>query len=226
MRPDTIQEELFKLFANLGGNVTALNSNSYTSQAWLHQINELVASSGVGAIKVSPTAPVNPAAGDLWYNSSTGILGFYNGTYWLTVQTFGPRGSFTFVNSPESFVTVNNGIGLAYGAFVEKLVIRYKTRTTAHDVSNYRNLNLTFRGARNQVDELNITRVIPLNNTITNGVLYPYPTTTYVTVEEVINTYAGARGDVNIHTANSVIVAGSPDWLDCSFWLVMRGVLA
>jgi hypothetical protein len=159
------------------------------------------------------------AIGDLWYNPSNGTQWFWNGTYWLTTQVYGPRGSMTFVGSSESFVTINDGVGLVYGAFVEKLVFRYKARTTNHNASNYRRFDFTFRGARNQTDEYNYSASLNLD-----GTAYPLPTTSYSTVSININSYAGARGDISINTASSTIVAGSPDPLDASFALYVRGV--
>lgn len=51
------------------------------------------------AITVSNSAPGSPAAGDLWYNPSTGILGFWRSPYWLNTTT-------TTINFP-SVGTVN-----------------------------------------------------------------------------------------------------------------------
>lgn len=115
--------------------MTALNSNSYTSQAWLHQINELVASGGVGAIKVSPTAPVNPATGDLWYNPSTGIWGFWQSPYWLSAyQKTLSHDQLNGVST--SSLSFNHGIPSGGSVFVES-VYCYTIVSTTNDGSNY-----------------------------------------------------------------------------------------
>ena len=164
------------------------------------------------------SAGVALVAGDRWYKTDDGTEWFWNGTYWLTRQVYGPRGSMTFVGN-EGFATISDGVGLVYGAFVEKLVFRYKARTANHDASNYRRFDFTFRGARNQMDEYYYSASFNLN-----GTAYPLPTTSYSTVSININSYAGARGDIHIVSASSTIVAGSPDWLDASFALYVRGV--
>ena len=245
----------FRIYANASGLLEWKGTNGFTqtfdgSANTANRAYTLPNSSGTIAVEGSLTTFANPSiqngyyqfvqttaptqrssgvplvTGDRWYNPTTRVEAFWNGTYWLTTQVFGPRGSMTFVGSPESFVTTNDGVGLVGGAFVEKLVIQYKSHTTAHDASNYRRVDLNFRGSRNAIDELNLVRNITLNNTTTYGVTYPYPTTSYVTLTEDINQYAGARGDIHIINAASTILAGTPSWLDCSFRLFVRGVLA
>lgn len=180
MRPDTIQEELFKLFANLGGNVTALNSNSYTIQAWLHQINELVAGGGVGAVKVSPTAPVSPLAGDLWYNPNTGRLGYWSSPYWLSLPVELP-----VMNGVgyTATTTATYNFAVPYNIYIHSLELRYTNSSGAPtDGSNYFSGTFDLRGWSNSSPTYTS---IAFNNNTGEGRIVSSVNTAYV--PDVVN---------------------------------------
>jgi len=42
----------------------------------------------IGGVKISAQAPSGPTADDLWYETDTNILWFWNGTYWLSCELF------------------------------------------------------------------------------------------------------------------------------------------
>jgi hypothetical protein len=86
--------------------------------------------------------------GDLWYNPSNGVSGFWNGTYWLTTYTIDG-----FVAGPAANVTAVTTVVSAFApikianTFLEKILIQY-TKTTG--ILNASNLyDLTFAEARN-----------------------------------------------------------------------------
>ena len=106
----------------------------------------------------SPTTRPDSSAlqiGDRWVNSSTGVDGFWNGTYWLesVLRTTIPEAP------PPSSITPNNVIGLNYSlvtdwrvflqafVFVEKVAL-YPVPGAAQlpvgDASNYMNFNFGY----------------------------------------------------------------------------------
>jgi hypothetical protein len=160
---------------------------------------------------------------DRWYNTDQKIDGFWNGTYWLSLQTFGPRGSWTFVSgAADGFLSVNNGIGLVGGFFVEKLTISYAAREIgANDSANCRTLSFLFRGARNQASVpnfLSLSAAFALN-----GVSYPLPATEFQRIELNYNSFCKG-GDLSILQASGTLI-GAPPVLDASYELITRKVL-
>ena len=179
------------------------------------------------------TAPTPLAVGDHWYNPNTGETAFWNGTYWLSTQVYGPRGSYTFVGaeSPNDLSYTKGGVGLTRGIFVEDLSVIYKADSTDHDASNYFTLSLRFRNSRNQTDEFSELITFGLDGSTyqpsgaSNSQMVALPlAASYNTVTWNLNTYGGARGDIYTQTF-STTVTGSPSYLRMSFHLKCREVL-
>ena len=162
-------------------------------------------------------------AGDRWWNTSDRTDWFWNGTYWLSTQSYGPRGSNTFTTPSASFSVLQDGIGIAGDVFIEKLILKYKSQT-AHNADNYRMLTLSVYGTNYQDDELALVYYIPLNGTTFGGVIWAYPSSTYFKGEVPVNRYVPGRGDIHISYNNLSVVVGSPGTMWASFWLVVRKV--
>jgi hypothetical protein len=98
-----------------------------------------------------PIARVDGTAlvvGDLWYNPSTGVQGFWNGTYWLTTYTIdgSVTGSAANVTALTTTVSAFAPIKTA-NSFLEKILIQYRRTTGILDASN--RYDLTFAETRN-----------------------------------------------------------------------------
>lgn len=128
--------------------MTALNSNSYTTQAWLHQINELVAGGGVEAIKVSPTAPVSPVAGDLWFkpidNGIPDTTGFWvwQSPYWLGATPRRAAGAFALNATGYATTLTRVDVEVGLGSFLIESVRYFSNPLAVNDASNYWELYL------------------------------------------------------------------------------------
>ena len=88
-----------------------------------------------------PTTRVDGSAlvaGDLWYNSTTRLKWFWNGTYWLSEQSLKAETSFVFLNASSSpflcgMQQLTNG---NTSVFVERIHATVLT-LGANDASNY-----------------------------------------------------------------------------------------
>jgi hypothetical protein len=86
------------------------------------------------------------AIGDLWYNPSTGLQGFWNGTHWLTTYTIDGQNS-QAVSLPGSGVVISTAPIRVGTTFLERILVNYRKTTGVLDSAN--RYDLTFAEARN-----------------------------------------------------------------------------
>jgi hypothetical protein len=86
-----------------------------------------------------PTARINGSAlvvGDKWYNPSTGVDGFWNGTYWLSDQQHVQTGSSPF--NPPNVTQHQFAEGAFYpNVFIETAVVSGAIANSPQDSTNY-----------------------------------------------------------------------------------------
>ncbi len=95
--------------ATLGANV-AIGMAAYLEDEQLFQVydgNAWVEISGSGGTTISDTEPSDPSAGDLWWDSDTGVLYIYYDSFWIEavagiVGAQGPAGGFDTAQTVEN----------------------------------------------------------------------------------------------------------------------------
>ena len=159
---------------------------------------------------------------DKWYNTDTGVEGFWNGTYWLK-QAKGIQGAYTFlgsssfVNQPAAFVGDS-----AFGAYIIKeLQVAYRSSSVLFDSSNFYSLLFNFRGGRNQIG--NGFPNIEINSAL-NGINNPFPTTTENVIIFPFNAVLTWR-DIFPLTATVNKTGTAALQIDVSYSLIIHSIL-
>jgi hypothetical protein len=170
---------------------------------------------GVAQIYQSAKPTVRPdgsalVSGDIWYNTSTSVVGSWNGTYWLqsTLQNFivsttpGTYGNFS-VTLPQFSIPLSTGIA---GVFVRDFTISGRL-SSANDVSNYHSVSiyshngggLTLIGSVNTIGLVNIFKKSLAINT---AYLFPANgTSTSIVYFQTTASVVGTPGNIGIPSA-------------------------
>lgn len=132
---DTLTTEIIKVTAVSGTTWTVVRGQDGTSAAaWSSGLNvegrvvaalltDLIAGSG-GSVTISTTAPSSPSAGDLWWNSDSGVLKIYyndgNSSQWVDASTGpmgpqGPAGPSTTINNTLTSTSTTEALSANMG---------------------------------------------------------------------------------------------------------------
>src|SRR3990167_8748667 len=98
--------------------------------------------------KTQANAPSSPAIGDLWYETDTNILWFWDGTYWLSEELFtssiyGNQQSITVTSSWTGFTFPGGVGGTQYNVYLVDMFASPYVATTS-DATNYWDVKIDF----------------------------------------------------------------------------------
>ena len=98
--------------------------------------------------KTRANAPSSPAIGDLWYETDTNILWFWDGTYWLSEELFtssiyGNQQSITVTSSWTGFTFPGGVGGTQYNVYLVDMFASPYVATTS-DATNYWDVKIDF----------------------------------------------------------------------------------
>lgn len=98
----------------------------------------LLPSKQLSVIYYGDTAPSGPATNDLWWETDTNILWFWNGTYWLSVQRYKWHTSWANLsgNTSGNYYPIRGSHPVDYDFYLEDMCISGYVATT-NNGSNY-----------------------------------------------------------------------------------------
>ena len=117
--------------------------------------------------------PTANATDDLWYETDTNILWYWNGTYWLTVQTFQFQGTADGIGAGATlcYAWPQALTAIAANVYLMDLVTSYYVATT-NNGTNYWTTTLRRRAADNTITNISSlnTSANAVNNFVTQSV--------------------------------------------------------